>query len=78
MIGLVGCEKLPGMDELRRIAEEYQQARQAVADVRERLAAAIADAARAGVRQADIVKATGYTRETVRQVCRTAGVEPGE
>ncbi|MGC9671241.1 hypothetical protein ACNTMW_32430 [Planosporangium sp. 12N6] len=42
---------------------------------RERLAAAIVEAARSGVRQVDIVRRTGYTRERVRQICRAAGVE---
>jgi len=27
------------------------------------------------MKQVDIVKATGYTRERVRQICRTAGIE---
>ena len=31
---------------------------------------AIAEAASQGVRQADLVKITGYTRERIRQICR--------
>ncbi|MFC7382837.1 hypothetical protein [Sphaerisporangium rhizosphaerae] len=42
---------------------------------RDELARAIVEAARDGVRQVDIVKATGYTRERVRQICRAAGIE---
>jgi multidrug resistance efflux pump len=62
-----------------------EAARQLVADARARveqargeLAGAIVRAARAGVRQRDIVTATGYTRETVRRICREAGIEPDE
>ncbi|MCW2641095.1 MAG: hypothetical protein JWP76_3401 [Dactylosporangium sp.] len=40
------------------------------------LADAIVEAARAGVRQVEIVKRSGYTRERIRQLCRAAGVEP--
>lgn len=37
---------------------------------------AIVEAARGGMRQVDIVRATGYTRERVRQILRAGGVEP--
>jgi hypothetical protein len=33
------------------------------------------EAARDGMRQVDIVRKTGYTRERVRQICRAAGIE---
>ena len=64
------------MDELERVAREYRSAKDALDDVRPRLAAAIAAAALKGVKQTDIVRVTGYTRERVRQICRAAGVEP--
>ncbi|WP_405799258.1 hypothetical protein [Streptomyces sp. NBC_01506] len=35
---------------------------------------AIADAAKAGTKQQDIVAITGLSRERVRQICRAAGV----
>jgi aspartokinase len=56
------------------------QAALKVAAARGPLAEAIADAARAGVRQRDILVALGgtYSRERVRQICRAAGVEPAE
>ncbi|WP_446218821.1 hypothetical protein [Micromonospora sp. IBHARD004] len=66
------------MDELEKIASEYRQAVAALDAVRPRLAAAIVAAAKSGVRQSEIVKTTGYTRERVRQICRAAGIEPGE
>jgi hypothetical protein len=50
-------------------------ARAGVVSARERLAAAIVDAARAGVRQRDICAVTGYSREQVRRICRAAGIE---
>ncbi|MEU7617172.1 hypothetical protein AB0B27_13910 [Micromonospora rifamycinica] len=66
------------MDELTAAAADYQQAKTKLDTARPRLAAAIVDAARAGRRQGEIVKVTGYTRERVRQICRAAGVEPAE
>lgn len=49
-----------------------------VAQTRVPLAAAIVEAARAKMRQRDILAAIGdvYTREQVRRICRAAGVEP--
>lgn len=69
---------LPRVDELEKVAREYRRAKEALDKVRPRLAEAIVSAAQMGVRQADIVRITGYTRERVRQICRAAGVEPGE
>lgn len=66
------------MTELEEIAGEYRQAKAAFDDVRGRLADAIVTAAKGGVRQSEIVRVTGYTRERVRQICRAAGIEPGE
>jgi hypothetical protein len=37
---------------------------------RARAPGAIAEAAGQGVRQTDLVKITGYTRERIRQICR--------
>lgn len=63
---------------LQQAVDAYRQARDAAEDARLQLAAAIAGSARAGTRQAEIVRVTGYTRERVRQICRAAGVEPAE
>jgi DNA invertase Pin-like site-specific DNA recombinase len=56
----------------------YRRAKEALDKARPELAAAIVEAARSGMRQADIVRETGYTREQVRRICRAAGIEPGE
>ncbi|MDG4819807.1 hypothetical protein O7628_30355 [Micromonospora sp. WMMD956] len=53
------------------------EARGNIATARSRLAGAIVEAARSGMRQVDIVRATGYTRERVRQILRAGGVEAG-
>jgi F0F1-type ATP synthase membrane subunit b/b' len=58
--------------EAERIVTE---ARGEIAAARSRLAEAIVAAARDGMRQVDIVRATGYTRERVRQILRANGVE---
>ncbi|MEU4780221.1 hypothetical protein [Micromonospora sp. NPDC023633] len=46
-----------------------------VVAARRRLADAIVAAARNGMRHVAIVRATGYTRERVRQILRANGVE---
>lgn len=63
---------------LPEVAAEYRAAKKALDDVRPRLFAAIAAAALEGQRQVDIARETGFTRERIRQICREAGVEPGE
>ncbi len=78
------------LDDLEAAVREYKDAQaavvaaqQQVADARahvpvarERLAAAIVAATRAGVRQVDIVRVTGYGREHVRRIVRAAGIVP--
>jgi DNA-binding NarL/FixJ family response regulator len=59
-----------------RARQVVAEARVEVERARERLAAAIVRAAKRGMRQKDIAERTGYTRETVRRICRAAGIEP--
>ncbi|MFB9238668.1 hypothetical protein ACFFWC_24595 [Plantactinospora siamensis] len=66
------------MTRLEEAARAYRRAKAALDKARPALAEAIVDAARAGTKQAEIVKVTGYTREQVRRLCRAAGIEPGE
>jgi hypothetical protein len=47
-----------------------------VVEKREELATAIADAARSGMRQIEIIRLTGMSRERVRQILRAAGITP--
>lgn len=54
--------------------DRLAQARLDVPRARAELAEAIVRAARAGLRQVDIVKVTGYQREQVRRILRKAGV----
>lgn len=65
---------MPQAFPLERAAADYHRAKQALDDARARLARAIAEAAEAGTRQAEIVRTTGYTREQVRRICRAAGI----
>jgi len=60
---------------LEDAARAYRRAEKTLAERRTELASAIVEAARAGTRQVDIVKITGYTRERVRQLLRDAGVD---
>lgn len=61
-----------------KVAEAKAAAKAKVDRAREALAVAIVEAARTGTRQVDIVRATGYSRERVRQICRAAGIEPND
>lgn len=61
---------------LEEAAAAYRSAKQALDEARPQLAQAIVEAARTGMRQAEIVRVTGYTREQVRRICRAGGVEP--
>ncbi len=61
--------------ELEKAAEAYTAAKTAMDAARDVLADEIVKAARSGMRQSEIVKTTGYTRETVRRICRAAGVD---
>jgi F0F1-type ATP synthase membrane subunit b/b' len=78
------------LDDLEAATRAYREAQAAVTEAEQHLAAAKADvpaargrlrdaivgAARAGVRQTEIVRVTGYNRESVRRICRAAGIEP--
>ncbi|WP_018350935.1 hypothetical protein [Longispora albida] len=57
----------------RRAVREAAEALRAAAP---RLHDAVIAAARAGVRQADIVLDSGYSREQVRRILREAGIGP--
>lgn len=65
------------------IGQAQDQAKALVADARSRERAArarlherIVEAGRVGVRQVDLVRASGLTREAVRRILRAGGVEP--
>lgn len=60
---------------LEQAATRYKNATSEVDRARAELQSEIVKAAQAGVRQAEIVRTTGYTRERVRQICREAGIE---
>lgn len=53
---------------LRQLGAKRQHIEQELKDLRPVLADAIRAASRDGVKQVDIVKATGYTREMIRRI----------
>ncbi|SCE94647.1 hypothetical protein GA0074696_1816 [Micromonospora purpureochromogenes] len=57
-------------------AQRAAEDREKVTEARDQLAAAIVEAGRDGMRQIDIVRVTGYTRERVRQILRAHGITP--
>ncbi|MEU4776875.1 hypothetical protein [Micromonospora sp. NPDC023633] len=63
------------MTTLEDAAQTYRQAKDALDQARPALADAIVEAARAGTKQADIARISGYTREQVRRICRAAGLQ---
>lgn len=65
-------------DEVAELRPRLTGAQRRVKDLRTQLAEEIVKQTRAGRRQVDISRATGYTAERVRQICRAAGVEPVE
>lgn len=56
------------MDELTRAAVAHRKATEKAEQTRAALHAAILAALAQGVTQADVVRATGYTRERIRQI----------
>lgn len=61
-------------ERLARASETYSDAAQKAEDARQALAEVIVEAGREGMRQVEIVKVTGYTRESIRQIWRKAGL----
>lgn len=59
-------------DALEAATEAYREAQRELDGRRQALAAAIVAAANSGVRQTEIVRITGYTREHIRQVVKAA------
>lgn len=57
-------------------AARIEAARQARTAARERLHAAMVEAAIDGMRQVDIIRISGYSRDRVRTILRAGGVEP--
>jgi hypothetical protein len=56
--------------DLERAAKAFRRAEQALEQRRAELADAIRAADEAGTKQVDIVRITGYTRETVRRLVK--------
>lgn len=67
------CDILDVMEtSLTEAARAFRRAERTAEQRREELAAAIVQADKDGMRQVDIVKVTGYTREHVRRIIRDA------
>jgi cation transport ATPase len=62
-------------DDLRAAGQKYQAARASLDTARENLHPAVIEALRAGLRQVEIVRLSGYTREYVRKIARRLGIE---
>lgn len=59
-------------DELVAATTAYRAAQEHLDDARRALAGAVVAAANSGVRQTEIVRITGYTREHIRRLVRDA------
>ena len=58
------------LDHVESLGKIYKRARAETERIRPLLAEAIRQAHALGVRQVDIVRATGYTRDQVRKICQ--------
>lgn len=69
---------ISAQEKVKRAKQALAEGNEEIRQARPVLAERIVEAARAGVRQRDILERIGdvYTRERVRQICRAAGVEP--
>lgn len=62
--------------EIEAAAKAYRRARKTAEERYVALVDLIIKADAAGVKQADIVRATGYTRDNIRQMLRKRGIGP--
>ncbi|WP_344509313.1 hypothetical protein [Dactylosporangium maewongense] len=66
-------------DEAAELRKRLTAVQATLADLRPKVTAAIVDAVRNGTKtQIEISRATGYTAERIRQICREAGIPPPE
>lgn len=63
-------------ERLEAAAKAYRRAEKRADETRAELFSAIAEANAAGMAQVDIVRATGYTRERIRQIVKAAKLRP--
>lgn len=66
------------LTQLAAYGAEYAQINARLKELRPLMQAEIVEAARAKTKQAEIIAASRYTRETVRSTCRAAGITPDE
>lgn len=66
---MVGMDKQPST-RLKQAVTKYRRAEVAVTTTRDEMYAAILEDLADGVRQVDIVQATGLTRERIRQIVK--------
>ena len=64
------------ISDIEAAVKAYRRAKKSADERYETLVQLIIDADAAGVKQADIVRATGYTRDNIRQMLRRRGVGP--
>lgn len=71
-------EQSDAADELGKAAKAYRRTEKAHEEARQALKAAAVSALAAGVKQSDVVKTTGWTREYLRRLRKGGGSEDGE
>lgn len=74
LFGIALCAMIQGMS-LEGATKDYAAAQERVRLARARLYEEIIESLKRGRRQVDVVKATGLTRERIRQIARDAGIE---
>lgn len=73
---MVGMDKEPST-RLKQAVTKYRRAEATLASTRDEMYAAILADLSDGVRQTDIVRATGLTRERIRQIVKASQDTPG-
>jgi cation transport ATPase len=62
-------------NQLRPVGAKYRSLKASIDEVRDELHDAVIEALRAGLRPKEIVQLSGYTREHVRRIARSIGIE---
>jgi hypothetical protein len=70
----VGMPRQPGRRVRQALAAQHR-AQEQLGRARDELHAAIVEALESGVRQADLVRLTGLSREHIRRIARAAGLK---
>ncbi len=76
MFGMPDGDVGVARDALRAAGDEFKACQTSLEAARAHLAEVIVQALKAGMKQNEVVALSGYTRERVRTIARSAGIPP--